>query len=235
MKTITLPIEFGGFSAGKTTARLGGTISRSKIDLLKADETFTQKRLTLSLVAAPKETDPSQQQLPEMQTAIQGVADVKGLRVGLEDLGIGMTFNAASIELDHLMGLRNRSGVMTITGVEDIPEDEADDDEGDVGESHGKPDRRQQALPVDPAAKDLAEARTAGKVAAERKYQRNSPYETGTAEHNAWCEAFDAAMPKGKKDIFAKAAEQEAGSAPAPAAAETPAPAKKPRKKATKK
>lgn len=123
---LTLPVSYGTISVGDKTARIGLTIGRGNLEVVQADRHFTDKRLTCKITARPNGEAPGQTALPGMDNTqeLQGVADVKGIKVTGNAIAIGLTFVIRSIDLEKLTHFAKREGDLTVTEVEKIPDDE---------------------------------------------------------------------------------------------------------------
>ncbi len=135
---LDLPVAFGNVSIGDKTARIGVTVDRSSLSVSQADKHLCEHRLTGRIVSKPQGDHPDQAALPgmEFETALAGVFDVKGFSVSKDNLGFGLTFAIASIDVANLAHFAKRAGRVVVEDVEAIPangeaeeEDEEEDEE----------------------------------------------------------------------------------------------------------
>lgn len=126
---IDLPVQFGGVSLGKKNARLGFSVDRSVLGLVRADELFVDRRLTVRIVLG-REDDAGGQELAFGEDfEHRGVFDVKGFRVGAEAYtGLGLVAMVKDFDLEALRRFRAAAGRLVVENVEWIPEDEKDDE-----------------------------------------------------------------------------------------------------------
>lgn len=134
--TLDLPVDFGGISYGDETARLSCRAARDSISLDDADANLCGKRLELELVAMPAGSLPGQQQLPDMDEKLKGIADVKRFGVGVDEISFGLTFALSSIDKNQLLEFRKRSGRIVITHVEVLPDGDEEDGDGASFDDH---------------------------------------------------------------------------------------------------
>lgn len=129
---LDIPVEFGGVSIGDELARLGIKVSRSSLKLAQADKNLVGKRLTGWVQRTKNGEVEGQKRLPGMKDAdltLVGTFDVKRLGVSAEEISFGLAFNVRSVEVGELAQFAKRTGRLVVQGVEEIPEEEADDDE----------------------------------------------------------------------------------------------------------
>jgi hypothetical protein len=94
-----LQVAFGGTSAGKNTGRIGVKISRDKLDLMLADELFTEQRLEATLTVIPKKDAKGQKNmLPDQFPTISGSFDVKGFSTRSDTFSCGFTYMKKSVD-----------------------------------------------------------------------------------------------------------------------------------------
>ena len=129
-----LPVSYGGLSVGDKTARIGVSISRGNLSITKADKAFCCKRLDVSIKAMSNGAQADNQPLPGMEGSdweVGGVADVKGWSTNGKSITFGLTFNLENVEVETLSHFPKREGTLVVDAVEDIPEEEGADDDGD--------------------------------------------------------------------------------------------------------
>ncbi len=143
--TITLPVEFGGVSIGKTTARLGLHVDRSALDLAAADTIFCGKRLTGRLILGNNGDAPGQGHLiNDLDEVLDGVFDCKRIGANCTEITTGLTFALASIDIATLAKFSKGSGRLVVDEVEELPED---------GDGEELPDEAPRSSKEKPVAK----------------------------------------------------------------------------------
>lgn len=120
-----LQVAFGGTSAGKNTGRIGVKISRDKLDLMLADELFTEQRLEATLTVIPKKDAKGQKNmLPDQFPTISGSFDVKGFSTRSDTFSCGFTYMKKSVDANAINEFAGQQGKVEIYNIADIPEDE---------------------------------------------------------------------------------------------------------------
>lgn len=131
-------VKFGQVSIGHTTARLGVKIERGVCDVSKADELFCNRRLVGQVVLGNHEDAAGQKTLVETDRTVQGVFDVKGFSVNASQIGLGLTFSLADIDISELAHFSAGAGRLVIREIGAIPEDgkpdAADEEEEEDGD-----------------------------------------------------------------------------------------------------
>ena len=132
-------VKFGQVSIGHTTARLGVKIDRGVCDVSKADELFCNRRLIGQVVLGNHEDAAGQKKLVETDRTVKGVFDVKGFSVNASQIGLGLTFSLADIDISELAHFSAGAGRLLISEIGKIPDDSAsasdeDDEEDDESE-----------------------------------------------------------------------------------------------------
>lgn len=138
-KLIDMPVSFGGVSFGKKTARVGLTVEREHCKIKLADETFCDRRLTVTIFANGKDDQKGQGRLEGMEDDIEliGIADVKGFSVHSQAIGLGLTFNINELNKTLVKtGVRfsdfaAREGRLMIADVAEIPDEEKGEPDGE--------------------------------------------------------------------------------------------------------
>lgn len=116
-----LPVQFGGVSIGEMTARLGVKIDRKRIDVIKADQSFCDRRLIGSVVLGHADDDPDQTALWEdADHRIEGAFDVKGFRCNSSHIAIGLTLALAEIDVAELAKFSKGSGRLVVGEIEEL-------------------------------------------------------------------------------------------------------------------
>lgn len=129
---LELAVSFGNVNVGDKTARVGVTIPRSSLSVSSADKNLCGKRLTVHLLARAGGGQADQESIPGLEGAdleLSGVADVKGFGVGPKTISAGLTFSIESIDVPTLARMAKRDGVVTVVGIQDIPEGEEGEDD----------------------------------------------------------------------------------------------------------
>lgn len=129
---LELPVSFGNVNVGDKTARVGVTVPRTSLSVSSADKNLCGKRLTVHLLARAGDGQAGQESIPGLEGAdleLSGVADVKGFGVGPKTISAGLTFSIESIDVPTLARMAKRDGVVTVVGIQDIPEGEQGDEE----------------------------------------------------------------------------------------------------------
>ena len=136
-----LRVQFGGVSIGEATARIGIRIDRELLNLDAADELFSGRRLTGAVMVVPDGESPDQQRLfdGDDKHEIESAFDVKGFRVAPKEIGCGLTFALAEIDVAELGHFAKRSGVLQIDEVAALPEPEEEPDEDAIAEAAAGP------------------------------------------------------------------------------------------------
>lgn len=120
---LDVPVAFGGVSVGDETARIGVTVLRQRLNVDAAEGVFCGRRLTGRILLC--EGDPDQQSfLADADCEVAGVFDCKTFRVGPKEIGAGLTFSLADIDVGDLAGFAKRSGRLLVEGVADLPDEE---------------------------------------------------------------------------------------------------------------
>lgn len=128
-------VEFGGVSIGENTARLGVRISRERLNLVAADEVFTNHRLTGSVALGDHDDANGQTTMFEDQNhVIEATFDTKRLGVTATELATGLTFSLSDIDVAELAKFSKGRGVLTVSAVAALPDDEPEDDLDDDDE-----------------------------------------------------------------------------------------------------
>ena len=136
-----LRVQFGGVSIGEATARIGIRIERELLNLDAADELFSGRRLSGAVMVVPDGESPDQQRLfdGDDKHEIESTFDVKGFRVAPKEIGCGLTFALAEIDVAELGHFAKRSGVLQIDEVAALPEEEPEDKEDLIAEAAAGP------------------------------------------------------------------------------------------------
>lgn len=127
---IEIPVTFGGLSVGDKMCRIGMSVSRASFTPAKADKHLIDKRLSVKLIAVPGGANGDQPSLPGLDNdrEVAAVGDCKGYSATGMKLSFGLTFMLASVDVETLSHYPKRDGRLVVTGIEDIPEGEGDDD-----------------------------------------------------------------------------------------------------------
>lgn len=125
---LDIPVEFGGVSIGRTTARLGIGFNRSACSLEEADNAFCGHRLNGRVVLDGKGDSPGQKKFVEVHEVI-GVFDVKRIGVNATSITTCLTFSLGDVDIQELAKLSKGSGRLVINDVAEIPDDAPDEDD----------------------------------------------------------------------------------------------------------
>lgn len=132
---LNVPVNFGGVSIGKATARISMKIERDEsFSITRAEESFCGRRLIGKIQLGRKGDQDGQTTMWDDAMAIEGSFDVHRMGVNLEEFSIGATFSKSEIDLTLLGDFSNGSGRMIVNSIELIPEDVVEEHDGD-GES----------------------------------------------------------------------------------------------------
>lgn len=126
-KKLEIPVEFGGVSIGKATARLGINVARSNLTLESADEIFVGHRLTCRITLDRQGEANGQKALPGVGDAnhrIDAVCDVKGIGANADTIRTGLTFSLADIDIAELAKFSKGEGKLIVSNVAEIPAEE---------------------------------------------------------------------------------------------------------------
>lgn len=125
-----LPVEFGGISLGKDTARIGVSIARSDLMLTNADELLVGHRLTCEITLDGSEDTTSGQQrlVDDLDLRIDGIADCKGMRVTPDLIAAGLTMSLRDLVLEDFAKFSKGKGRLIISGVAKIEVEQTEDD-----------------------------------------------------------------------------------------------------------
>lgn len=117
---LNLPAKFGGLSIGDATARLAASFDRKLLDLDRADDAFCERRLIGRIVLGHEGDAAGQQTFTEQET-LAAAFDVKGFSVKTRQVGTGLTFSLAEIDVAHLAKFAGASGRLVVDRMTDIP------------------------------------------------------------------------------------------------------------------
>ena len=121
---IKLFVKFGNVNLGEHTARLGVTVTRNQLTLSRADKTFCNRRLDVTIALGAHDEAAEQTKLIEdADYEITGSADVKGVKVSEDEYKIGLTFSKKDVSVEDLSRFASGSGHFTIRSAGDIPEE----------------------------------------------------------------------------------------------------------------
>lgn len=130
---VELPVRYGNVSIGEDTARLGVRISRGNLTPGKADALLCGRRLTCQLTCVPRGKDADQPTLPGVDVGrqVEAVVDVKAVSMTRKNIGAGLTFALAEVDLDSLVHFAKRDGRISISKVEDLDDKDDGDEDGE--------------------------------------------------------------------------------------------------------
>lgn len=124
--------DFGGVSLRKQVVTFGVKVSRTEMTLADVDKRLCAKRLTGKLVLGGRSAAPNQAVLPGMEGeahSVEGVFDVKRYGVNLTEYAFSLSFSVGSVDANECQKLCSSAGRLVVSHVEDLPDDEAGDDE----------------------------------------------------------------------------------------------------------
>ena len=121
--------EFGTFSAGADTARLGVRIAAENLNVDSAFELFVGKRLQVRCTIKPSgDANGQTYMVNDMHDSFIAVADVKRFGVSAKSITTGLAFNIKEIESFNLTRFAKRTGVLAIYDISDSAGGDEDDD-----------------------------------------------------------------------------------------------------------
>lgn len=132
MSVICIPVDFGGVSIGDQTVRIGITVARAHIDLLKADEVFVCHRLTGTVTLGRRDDQDGQAKLFDSDVQIQGVFDCKRIGVNGKNISTGLAFSLEDIDISELARFSKGAGMLEVESVAELPD--SDQGNGDLGD-----------------------------------------------------------------------------------------------------
>lgn len=124
-RKIEIPVDFGGVSIGKASARLGLNIDRSNLSLESADEVFVGHRLTCR-ISLDREGEGNGQKslLKDANHRIDAICDCKGIGANAGTIRTGLTFSLADVDIAELAKFSKGQGKLIVSNVAAIPEAE---------------------------------------------------------------------------------------------------------------
>lgn len=131
---LNIPVKFGGVSIGQETARIGVTFDRDNVALEQADEVFCGHRLSGRVVLGNRDDAPGTVPLIDSDIAVAGSFDTKHLSVSAAQIGAGLTFNLADVNVAELARFSKGAGRLIVEGVGEIPENAPREEHDDDGE-----------------------------------------------------------------------------------------------------
>ncbi len=139
-EAIELPVEFGGVSIGKSTARLGVVLSRDKIGLSDADDLFCGHRLTGTIVLGAKDGLTQGKLIEDADVGdetheVSGTFDVKRIGANAEEISTGLTFSLSDVDISELAKFSKGTGRLIVREVNELPDDAADDSDDEAPEA----------------------------------------------------------------------------------------------------
>lgn len=130
--TKVFPVEFGGVGIGDATARLGLKFDIKVMSVKVANELLCGTRLTIKAVLGRPGDEAGQAMIPWTEDAaheIEASVDVKRFSVSPKNITAGLTFQVKGLDVESLSHFAKRSGKLHILDVQEIPEDEAGDED----------------------------------------------------------------------------------------------------------
>lgn len=123
-----LDVEFGGFSAGVNTCRIGVSVDRESFNIVDAESLFVNSRLDAILKCDLNDGEDAsgQEKLIDTSLKIQSVVDSKSLSVNGDHYSFGLTFNSEETNMAELLKFRKRKGTIAVMRVGDADEGEDD-------------------------------------------------------------------------------------------------------------
>jgi len=135
-----LPVTCGKVTFGESSISIPIRFGRTDINVEAADQMFVCRRIQCSLSVG---ADPQQKLFDdgtEGPVEVQATAESKKLSVGKKHLGATLNFLLEDLDDAEAAHFANKTGVLKVFGVEDLPEakrgrppkgDGEDDDDGD--------------------------------------------------------------------------------------------------------
>lgn len=122
---VECPVEFGGVSIGKATARLAINIARSNLSLESADELFVGHRLTCR-ISLDREGEKNGQKslLKDANHRIDAICDTKRIGANADTISTGLVFSLADVDIAELAKFSKGQGKLTVSNVAEIPAEE---------------------------------------------------------------------------------------------------------------
>lgn len=128
---IKTPVEFGGVSFGKQTARIGVKILRDKFGIADAETFLCGSRLKVKIAANPRDELPGQNHLFDASETLEAEVDCKHYSAKPDDFSAAFTFNKSSVSAEALTKIGNRPGVILMERVGNAESGGGDDDDDD--------------------------------------------------------------------------------------------------------
>lgn len=129
---LTLPVKYGKVSIGEAIASVPITMQLSDLSLNSAYKQLCGKRITGQIMARSGGAQAKQASLMEgSDLEIEGAFDIKSFSFNKKKISTTISFSLESISIEDLAHFAKREGILTATGIDEIPEkdDEDDDDE----------------------------------------------------------------------------------------------------------
>ena len=127
MRKKVIPCNFTSVGLQVEQRRIGVRIDRSRLGIDSADELFSGHRLTGTVeVILDKESADQIPLIGGVLPSVKASFDVKSFTVKPESFTCGLIFARDDIAPDTLDGFLNRSGKITVTAAEGIPEEDGD-------------------------------------------------------------------------------------------------------------
>lgn len=125
---LELPVAYGNVNLGDEIARVSISMNRSAISLSSADRQLLGKRLIGRIVARAGDAQAEQESLPGLadDISLEGAFDVHSLGVSKKRITTGLSFNIASIDVSVLAHFAKRQGILVVSEIGEIPDDEGD-------------------------------------------------------------------------------------------------------------
>lgn len=123
-KKTEIPVEFGGVSIGRTTARLGVNIARSSLSLETADELFVGHRLTCRITLDKSDEKNGQKSLlKDGNHRLDAICDCKRIGANADTIATGLTFSLGDLDIAELAKFSKGAGKLIVSDVAAIPEE----------------------------------------------------------------------------------------------------------------
>jgi hypothetical protein len=120
------PVEFGSVAVGAKGVGIGVKVDlpayghcSALADLNKLRTELCDSRLTAIMRCDPLADgdDGGQATLVDTSTELDAIAEVSRISVGLDDIGLRLTFSEADVAVEELAKFHNRSGVLAVRRV----------------------------------------------------------------------------------------------------------------------
>lgn len=133
---VDIPVDFGGISLGKDTARIGISFPMSVLSLEKAFETLCGHRLQCAITLDKSNDQENGQKriVDDLDEQIDCLVDVKKIGVSPDTISAGLTLAIVDLDLPRFAKFRKSKGRLVVSSIQPLePEELAADDHDDEG------------------------------------------------------------------------------------------------------